>query len=65
MTARTRTEAACLQAAERDIRTAAMTGTLDRIWRDAEQTPAMQFLKRNEAAIDAIRAARIAEGGVL
>ena len=61
MSARTRTEALCLEAAERDMRTMAMGNLLGRINAAAEQTPAMQFLKRNEAVIAEIRAARIAE----
>ena len=65
MTARTHQQAMCMEAAERDIRAAMNASTVDSIFAAAAQTPAMQFLERNSAAIDAIRAARIAEGGVL
>lgn len=46
---RTRTELACLQSA------------LDSIAASARNTPGMQFMKRNEAAIERIRRERLAE----
>ena len=64
MTARTRQAALCM-----DSSIAALPrhipDAFERMTERAAQTSAMQWLEHNSAAIDAIRAARIAEGGVL
>ena len=61
MTARTRQAALCMEAAERDLRAMATVDVIDSIFSAASQTPGMQFLSRNAAAIDRIRAERLAE----
>ena len=65
MTARTRQAAACLEAAERDIRAMQTGAVLDSIWRSAELTDNAKWFERNAAAIAQIRADRLAEGGEL
>ena len=61
MTARTRQAALCMEAAERDMRAMATGAVIDSIFAAASQTPGMQFISRNAAAIDRIRAERLAE----
>ena len=63
MTARTRQAALCMEAAERDLRAMATVDVIDSIFSAASQTPGAQFLTRNAAAIDRIRAERLAEEG--
>lgn len=52
MTARTRQAAACLEAAERDIRAMQTGAVVDSIFRSASKTSGAQFLRNNSALID-------------
>lgn len=61
MTARTRQSALCMEAADAAYRAKATGAVLDSIFAAAQQTPGAQFLSRNTAAIDRIRAERLAE----
>ena len=63
MTARTRQAALCMEAADAAYRAMATGAVIDSIFAAASQAPGMQFLSRNAAAIDRIRAERLAEEG--
>lgn len=61
MTARTTQAALCMEAADATYRAKATGAVIESIFAAASQTPGMQFLSRNAAVIDRIRAERMAE----